>query len=260
MVERAQANELWYWLNLGTDAFSGRHVITDMPTIFGVNTATRWVDINGNSTTDLVYADSTAASSLTALDIGELAGGSAHANLLIGIDNGLGVYTGITYKSSTEHYRQARLEEKPWAVTIPFPVSVIDAVKVTTGLDLDFVPGSDTYTKSYRYRDGFYEDRQKAFRGFAEVTVTEPGDATSPTRVSIHDFFTGGPDGVDNDNDGSIDEINGDWYREEDALKGMVRSVSVAAETGFLFSEEKNDWLIKNLAVSTDAIEVRLAL
>ncbi|MHC4745387.1 MAG: SpvB/TcaC N-terminal domain-containing protein, partial [Planctomycetota bacterium] len=31
VVERATSNELWYWLNRGTDSLSSRHVITDMP-------------------------------------------------------------------------------------------------------------------------------------------------------------------------------------------------------------------------------------
>jgi RHS repeat-associated protein len=259
VVERAQANELWYWLNLGTDAFSGKHVITDMPTVFGHHMVTRWADINGNGTTDLIYADSTATSRLVALDIGELAGGSAHPNLLIGVDNGLGVRTGISYRSNTEYYIQAREAGQPWSVTIPFPVSVIAQVKTTTGLDVDMVPGVDEYVKTYSYRDGFYEDREKAFRGFAEVTVTELGDATAPTRVSTHSFFTGGPDGVDNDDDGQIDEVSDKWHREEDALKGKIQIVAVRAEGGFLFSEEKNDWLVRNLAVSTDNIEVRFA-
>ena len=30
---------------------------------------------------------------------------------------------------------------------------------------------------------------------------------TAPTRVTTHRFFTGGPDGVDNDDDGDIDEV-----------------------------------------------------
>ena len=30
VVERAQANALWYWLNLGTDAFSDKYIVTDM--------------------------------------------------------------------------------------------------------------------------------------------------------------------------------------------------------------------------------------
>ena len=57
------------------------------------------------------------------------------------------------------------------------------------------------------------------------------------------------------------DEVTDDRYRyrEEDALKGMVRSVALRAEDGFLFSEEKNDWRVRNLAVSPDSIEVRFA-
>ncbi|MBW2107233.1 MAG: VCBS repeat-containing protein, partial [Deltaproteobacteria bacterium] len=260
VVEHAEANQLWYWINLGTDTFSAKHVITDMPTVFGKDMVTRWADINGNGTTDLIYADSTAASRITALDIGELVGGSAHTNLLTGIDNGLGVRTTITYKSSTQYESAAREAGQPWAVTLPFPVSVVAQVRTTTGLDVDTVPGVDEYVKFYTYRDGFYEDHEKAFRGFARVTVTEAGDTTAPTRVTTHEFFTGGPDGVDNDADGQIDEIAEPWWhREEDALKGLVQSVSVQDENGFLFSEDQNDWLVKNLAVSTDNIEVRFA-
>ena len=259
VVERALASELWYWINLGTDAFSNRHVITDMPAVSGSTMVTRWADINGNGTTDLIYADSNASSRLVALDIGELAGGSAHANLLTGIDNGLGVKTEITYKSSTEYCIQARQDGTPWSETIPFPVSVIAGVKTTTGLDLDMTSGADEYIKTYEYRDGFYEDRRKAFRGFEQVAVTEPGDATSPTLVSVHSFFTGGPDGLDNDGDSDIDEVLEDLYREEDALKGMVKSLEMRALDGHVFSREENSWLIRNLALSTGNVEVRFA-
>ena len=259
VVERAEPGKLWYWINRGTDSFSPKHVITNMPTQFGPNMVTRWADINGNGTTDLIYADSTASSRIVAIDIGELAGGSAHPNLLTGIDNGLGVYTEITYRSSTEFYIQARKDENPWSTTIPFPVSVISRVRVTTGLDLDGVPGNDEYVKEYSYRDGFYEDREKAFRGFAQVTVRELGDSTAPTRVTVHSFFTGGPDGVDNDGDTQVDEISNYWYREEDALKGKVKSIAVSAEDGTLFSDLRNEWFVKNLAISVYNIEVRFA-
>ena len=259
VVERALANELWYWLNLGTDTFSDRHVITDMPAVSGPDMVTRWADINGNGTTDLIYADSNASSRLVALDIGELAGGSAHANLLTGIDNGLGVTTEITYKSSTEYCIQARQEGTPWSETVPFPVSVIAGVRATTGLDLDTVLGTDEYIKTYDYHDGFYEDRRKAFRGFEQVTVTEPGDATAPTLVSTYSFFTGGPDGLDNDGDEEIDEIASGLYREEDALKGMVKSVDVGSQDGHLFFREENAWLARTLDLGEGGVEVRLA-
>lgn len=259
VLDRAEVNQLWYWLNRGTDTFSGKFVITDMPNPVSPNTVVRWADINGNGTTDIIYADSTAEPRLTAIDIGELTAGTAHINLLTGIDNGLGVRTEISYRSNTEYYTEAREAGLPWTITVPFPVSVIFEVRTTSGLDLDMVPGVDEYVKTYSYRDGFYEDREKAFRGFAEVTVTESGDVTAPTSVTTHRFFTGGPDGLDNDGDGAVDEVSPTWHREEDALKGMVKAVGVRAEDGFLFSEEENDWQVKNLAVSTDNIEVRFA-
>ena len=57
-------------------------------------------------------------------------------------------------------------------------------METTTGLDVDTIPGVDRYLKDLLYRDGFYEDRERAFRGFAQVDVTEPGDAAAPTRVT----------------------------------------------------------------------------
>ena len=259
VVERAVPNELWYWLNLGTDAFSSRHIITNMPTQFGSNATVRWADINGNGTTDLIYADSASDDRIIAIDLGELVGGSAHPNLLIGIDNGLGVHTEITYRPSTMFYLKAIEDGDPWSVTLPFPVSVVSQVRVSTGLDLDETPGNDEYIKQYSYRDGFYEDREKAFRGFGEVKVTELGDATSPTRVTTHGFFTGGPDGQDNDGDGEVDEVSQQYYREEDALKGKLKGITVSGEDGTLFSESINTWLVRNLAISVDGIEHRFA-
>ena len=146
VIERAmgnQANELWYWLNLGTDSFSSKYVITDMPTIFNPTVATRWADVNGNGTTDLIYADSSSSKKLSVLDIGLLVGGSDHPNLLTGIDNGLGIYTQINYESSTEHFIRARNQGSPWSQTIPFPIPIISNVKTITGLDLDTTPGPD---------------------------------------------------------------------------------------------------------------------
>jgi RHS repeat-associated protein len=260
VVERAEPGELWYWLNLGTDTFSGRHVVTGMPSLFGTHTASRWADINGNGTTDLIYADSTAATRLVALDIGRLVGGSDHPNLLTRIDNGLGVATHVSYRSSTEHYLDAAKAGKPWTTTVPFPVAVVSEVRVHTGLDGVGVAGVDEYVKTYRYKDGFYEDRQKAFRGFSEVIVTEWGDETSPTLVTAHEFFTGGPDRVDNDGDGLIDEMLNPWgHREEDALKGLLKSKAVRSADDVLFRKDENVWRVRNLAVTGEGMEVRFA-
>ena len=208
VLERAAAGELWCWLNLGTGTLSRRIVVTGMPVQFGPDTVVRWADLNGNGTTDLVYADSTAFSRIRTVDLGVLLGGSAHANLLTGIENGLGVTTRITYRSSAELAVEDREADEPWRSTVPFPVQVVTRTETATGMDVDTDPGGDRYLKHYRYRDGFYEDRERAFRGFAVVTVTAPGDDAAPSRVAEHGFFTGGPDGEDNDGDGLVDEVS----------------------------------------------------
>lgn len=69
IVENIAGNELWYWLNLGTDTFSHKHVITNIPINYGYDITTRWADLNGNGTKDLVYADSEAVTKLRTLEL-----------------------------------------------------------------------------------------------------------------------------------------------------------------------------------------------
>lgn len=258
-IERAAVGELHCWLNRGTDALGPRIVVTGMPVLYGENTAVRWADLNGNGTTDLVYADSTADERLRMVDLGRLFGGSPHPNLLVRIENGLGVTTAITWRPSTVFAVAAAGAGRPWTSTVPFPVQVVAAVETATGMDLDDLPGPDLLRKEFSYRDGFYEDRERAFRGFGEVRVTEPGDASAPTRVGVSGFFTGGPDGADNDGDGQIDEILPGNHREEEALKGMVRFTETRSAAGVVYLREQSDWRVRTLLAGTEGSEVRFA-
>src|SRR5207249_2511659 len=101
VIERAAPGECWYWLNLGNYTFSARKVITGLPTGLGQNAVTRWADINGNGTTDLIYADQFSTPRLQTVDLGELVGGSTTPNVLTSISNGLGRVTLIGYAPST---------------------------------------------------------------------------------------------------------------------------------------------------------------
>jgi YD repeat-containing protein len=258
IIERASINTLWYWLNYGLDSFDHKHIIENMPQIFSSTMVTRWADMNGNGTTDLIYADSSYSPRLRIIDIGELIGRSNHTNLLTQIDNGRGIQTNISYQSSTDFYIQA-METDSWESTIPFPVSVISRIETMTGLDQDDIPGNDLYAKDYIYRNAYYDDNEKAFRGFAQVKEIEYGDSSCPTLHSIYSFHTGGPDETDNDNDQTIDEISQTFFREEDALKGLVLKTEMRTETGKLFSKEINNWQVKTLETGMEDIEIRFA-
>ncbi len=258
VVERAVFGELWYWLNLGTDAFGSKHTINNMPSTYGVNTVTRWADINANGTVDLVYADSGMDEKLRAVDIGKLAAGGGAPNLLETIDNGLGVQTRIEYRTTTEVFLEAERNGAPWATTLPFPMSVVSRVETTSGVDMDTEPGPDSRAQEYVYRNGYYDEYSKAFQGFEEVSVVEKGDASAPGFIVKHVFSTGAPDGIDNDGDGSIDEVSSDGMREEAPLRGASLGSEIGGEDGTLFSKTEDKFAIRTLLTNPEGIEIQL--
>src|SRR5205085_4662960 len=101
VLERAAPGELWYWINLGNYTLSRRRIITNMPTGIGANAVIRWADLNGNGTTDLIYADSSSTPRMQTVDLGELLNGGVAPNVLVAISNGIGRVTLINYQPST---------------------------------------------------------------------------------------------------------------------------------------------------------------
>lgn len=231
VIERATINELWYWLNLGTDSLSSRHIITNMPQIYNPDVAVRWADINGNGTVDLIYADSSSMSRLQVVDIGELVGGSAHPNLLTRIDNGLGAVTNISYSSSTQLYVDDLEAADPWTTTLPFPVHVV--TRVVT--DVSTVDGHETYEVSYDYHSGYYDEVEKEFRGFARVCTVQSGDSSAPTVKTTSWFHTG--------------QVN-------EALKGRLIALETADVNENVFLRAENTWVPHVLDTGTDGREI----
>jgi len=272
VVERAQAGNLWFWLNLGNDTFADSRVITNVPSASAAATV-RWADINGNGTTDLIYGDSTVFDGkLRAVDLTLLIAGSAHLNALTSIDNGLGRKTSIEYRSSTVFMLDALAAGNPWTTTVPFPVQVVSRARTSIGLDLDGYPDEgpegDVYLTDFVYRDGYYDPLEKQFRGFAFVKKIEHGDerfggTRTPSLVTRMAFHTGAPDGVDNDGDGLTDEFDRWAGREEEPLKGVElwheRTVvpddplrdGDYADDADVFDRVVGTWIVRDLAFET---------
>jgi RHS repeat-associated protein len=272
VVERFTGSELRFWLNMGDDTFSRSRVVIALPATS--EAVTRWVDINGNGTTDLVYADSTLppGSKISAVDLGVLIAGSAYLNALTSIDNGYGRRTVIAYRSSTDFYVDAYSAGHPWTTSVPFPVAVVSQTRTSIGLDLDGFPDEgpdgDVYLTDYVYRDGYYDFLEKQFRGFAFVKQIQRGDERSggtaaPTLVTRYGFHTGAPDGEDNDGNGQTDEYD-EWAgREEEALKGLglwketcappddLTRDGLFADDSVVFERVETTWEVRNLCTDT---------
>jgi len=250
---------LKFWVNTGSDQWSDAIVRTDAPVYMQGFTVLRMLDVNGNGTPDLFWDNSLLdPTSLPAgapvyayLDfVGDL-----KPNLLTVIDNGIGLQTHISYRSSSQDYLQALAEGHPWTTKLPFPVTVVGRMVENVGLDLNADGRVDEYITDITYRDGYYDSFEKEFRGFAFVQEIERGDdynpttgatglgtgtVSGPTLVSRHRYLTGTPDGVDNDDyvDGYVGPVATDegtgtggsvvsftddrGGREEEALKGFT--------------------------------------
>ncbi|MCK4660572.1 MAG: VCBS repeat-containing protein [Phycisphaerae bacterium] len=268
VVEQAQGSDLWFWLNLGDGTFELSRVVVDLPVTSGA--VVRWADINGNGTTDVIYADSSLpGSKLNAVDLGELIGGSPYYNLLTSIDNGFGRQTTIHYRSTTDFYVDAHEAGHPWTTSVPFPTQVVSRVETGIGLDLDGYPDEGTNGDSYKtdivYRDGYYDPIEHQFRGFAFVRHIQHGDERfgdtiiAPTLVTRHGFHTGAPDGIDNDGDGETDEPGDLWIgREEEPLKGVelwrettvledVSTDGLFAPDSVVFERVQAAWVVRDL-------------
>ena len=84
-------------------------------------------------------------------------------HLLCRTVNNLGAETRITYASSTRFYLADKAAGTPWITRLPFPVHVVDRVET-----YDHVSRNRFVTR-YSYHHGFYDGREREFRGFGRV-------------------------------------------------------------------------------------------
>ncbi len=216
VLEQAAPGELWYWINLGNRRFSPRHSVTGLPVGLASTGVRRWADINGNGTTDLVYADSTHPARLLAVDLGELIGCLPGGQLLSHIDNGIGRVVRIEYTPSTTFALQDAAAGNAWPDPIPFPVQVVSAVVVEDSM-------GHAYRAEFRYHDGYYDAGERQFRGFGRVEQLDLGDPTAPTLVTRSHFDTG---------------------RDFEVMKGKLLRLTVQQEDLSIFSDQTTAWTV----------------
>jgi RHS repeat-associated protein len=223
VLERAAPGELWYWINLGNYTFSPRKVITGMPTGLSTTPAIRWADLNGNGTTDYIYADQSNIPRLQTVDIGRLINSGPVPNTLVAISNGIGRVTLIGYQPSTSFALADAAAGNPWPDPMPFPVQVVAAV---TNLD----SLGHQYITQFQYHNGYYDPVEKQFRGFARAEQIDLGDPTAPTLVTRSVFDTG---------------------RLYEAMKGKLLVLTEEQQDGTLFSAETNLWALPPVTLYT---------
>jgi RHS repeat-associated protein len=201
--------EIDVWFNRGGSGWTSRTVARNTPYAPAFAPRIRFADIDGSSTTDLVWAN---AGGWQFID---LAGG-LRPRLLVGVDNGLGAQTTIDYGSSADDYlsdlRAAGecagddvCERFTWGAVqatnlleggvyrsagSPVISSVVRRVSTTDNFVMLGRP-SQVSTTQFAYHDGYYEGIEQEFRGFGAADAITIGDANNPTVYSRTHFLQG---------------------------------------------------------------------
>jgi hypothetical protein len=113
VLERAGPGQRSFRLNLGNYTFSARKVIAGLPSAISATAAVRWADLNGNGTTDLIYADHEASPRLQVADLGELLGWGATPNALVTIRCATPIQQAWTAKETKKEWRRSKREIPP---------------------------------------------------------------------------------------------------------------------------------------------------
>ncbi|TNE47444.1 MAG: hypothetical protein EP343_19940 [Deltaproteobacteria bacterium] len=192
------------------------------------NTIIRITDINGNGSRDIVWLTNTGQ--ITYLELF-----SKRPNLLTEISNSMGQRINVHYGSSVNFYLRDKTCnpktdeacEGPWQNKMPMAFTVVtqidtwashsDQPETQKGPDPKERP---TIQKVY-YHNGFYDGKEKQFRGFRKVESVYVGDDSVRTRRDFIEYNVG----------------DTDMYFHGKPLRTVITD-----ESGTIFREVKSEW------------------
>jgi hypothetical protein len=246
-------NAVDVWLNVDGSGWTDRFTLANTPVSQPTQHRVRLVDVNGSGTRDILWGD---GNQYRYIDLS----GGRRPGLLTHVSNGLGKTTDLEYASSTEQMLEAELAKAPWASKSPTVVHVLSRVTENDNLQLiGRAPGK--YVTDYRYRDPYYDGRQREFRGFRSVRVTKSGDANSPASTDASTFLLG--ECVDEAPPGTLPSpctFAGRWRdNPREALKGLPQTVESFDANGVYQSTTHYTYRLRPLYQGLDGRDVRVA-
>lgn len=238
-----------YWLNQGGQSFGSERSI-DMGLQFDPNAAAwRLTDVDGDGLQEILFyvqtrptpdylpqgfsyvrlfrnnrdrvSDNTDNDGDGLTD--EADEGNTGPNLLCEIRNGIGKTTSLLYSSHVEDMIRDQQAGTPWTTLVPFPMPVLRQT--------DEYDGQNNYQKKLSFHDGYYDGKEKEFRGFARAESCAVGDDSAPDLVQAYVYDTG---------------------RTQEALKGRPLTMETRDASGAVFFRENHTWEVRKLADAND--------
>lgn len=154
-------DEVRYWFNQSGNDWSAVQTVPGLPSVDDLSSV-QVTDLLGHGTACLVWSSGLPESPSDRMQYVDLMGG-VKPHLLRSIDNNRGRTTTLEYAPSTKFYLQDKREGRQWATKLPFPVQVVEKV-----ITKEHVTGTRQTTR-YRYHHGYFDGKEREFRGFGMV-------------------------------------------------------------------------------------------
>jgi hypothetical protein len=87
----------------------------------------------------------------------------------------------VSYAPSTKYFTEDQANGTPWVTKLPFPVQVVDKVEL-----IDHVSKTKLVT-TYKYHHGYFDGREREFRGFGRVDQFDTETFEDFTQSSLHE-------------------------------------------------------------------------
>ena len=150
-----------FWFNRSGNGWSEQHTIRGTPYVTD-GTAIQFTDFFGTGTATLLWSYNYGEHPGSNYKLLDFCGGKK-PHLLVEMDNNMGATTRVKYAPSTKFYLEDRANGTPWLTNLPFPVHVLEKTEV-----IDHI-GKTKLTTTYKYHHGYYDGREREFRGFGRV-------------------------------------------------------------------------------------------
>ncbi len=167
-----------FWFNRSGNSWSDRQTIRGTPPVSDVDSV-QFADVFGTGTATLVWSYDFAfqpQGNYKALDFC----GGVKPYVLTEMSNNMGATTRVKYAPSTKYFLEDQANGTPWITKLPFPVQVVDKVEV-----IDHISKTKLVT-TYKYHHGYFDGREREFRGFARVDQFDTETFADFTGSGLH--------------------------------------------------------------------------
>jgi len=170
---------VYFRFNQSGNSWSEEQVIRGTPYVTDLSSV-QFADIFGTGTATLVWSydyNFQPGGNYKALDFC----GGVKPYVLTEMSNNMGATTRVQYAPSTRFYLEDQKNGLEWATNLPFPVHVVEKVEV-----IDHIIKTKLVT-TYKYHHGYYDGREREFRGFGRVDQWDTETFDDFTQKGLHE-------------------------------------------------------------------------